>query len=164
MPVNPRFKSPALEPSKPPGLKCRFTLRNYDGERLGWDEEICIFIICMTVVQRLQHQVLSDGLESCPSSFVVPRVPGAGANSDTQTSSIIVCKSVQLLWRKMWPHPVMLKMYLANHLATRQEKCLLHIPFGEGDGTPLQYSCLENPMDGGTWWAAVHGVAKSWTR
>ena len=35
---------------------------------------------------------------------------------------------------------------------------------GEGDGTPLQYSCLENPMDGGTWWAAVHGVAKSLTR
>ena len=35
---------------------------------------------------------------------------------------------------------------------------------GEGNGTPLQYSCLENPMDGGTWWAAVHGVAKSRTR
>ena len=35
---------------------------------------------------------------------------------------------------------------------------------GEGDGTPLQYSCLENPMDGRAWWAAVHGVAKSWTR
>ena len=35
---------------------------------------------------------------------------------------------------------------------------------GEGDGTPLQYSCLENPMDGGAWWAAVHGVAKSPTR
>ena len=34
---------------------------------------------------------------------------------------------------------------------------------GEGDGTPLQYSCLENPIDGGTWWAAVHGVEKSWT-
>ena len=34
---------------------------------------------------------------------------------------------------------------------------------GEGNGTPLQYSCLENPMDRGTWWAAVHGVAKSWT-
>ena len=31
-------------------------------------------------------------------------------------------------------------------------------------GTPLQYSCLENPMDGGAWWAAVHGVAKSQTR
>ena len=35
---------------------------------------------------------------------------------------------------------------------------------GEGDGTPLQYSCLENPMDGGAWWAAVHGVAKSRAR
>ena len=34
----------------------------------------------------------------------------------------------------------------------------------EGNGTPLQYSCLENPMDGGAWWAAVHGVAKSWTQ
>ena len=34
----------------------------------------------------------------------------------------------------------------------------------EGNGTPLQYSCLENPMDGRAWWAAVHGVAKSWTR
>ena len=36
--------------------------------------------------------------------------------------------------------------------------------FGEGNGTPLQYSCLENPMDRGAWWAAVHGVAKSRTR
>ena len=36
--------------------------------------------------------------------------------------------------------------------------------FGEGNGTPLQYSCLENPMDGGAWWAAVHAVAKSQTR
>ena len=36
--------------------------------------------------------------------------------------------------------------------------------FGEGNGTPLQYSCLENPMDGGAWWAAVHGAVKSQTR
>ena len=35
---------------------------------------------------------------------------------------------------------------------------------GGGNGTPLQYSCLENPMDGGAWWAAVHGDAKSRTR
>ena len=32
---------------------------------------------------------------------------------------------------------------------------------GEGNDTPLQYSCLENPMDRGTWWSPVHGVAKS---
>ena len=34
----------------------------------------------------------------------------------------------------------------------------------EGDGTPLQYSCLENPMDGGAWLATVHAVTKSWIR
>ena len=41
---------------------------------------------------------------------------------------------------------------------------LFNIIVGEGDGTPLQYSCLENPMDGGAWKAAVHGVVKSRTR
>ena len=35
---------------------------------------------------------------------------------------------------------------------------------GEANGNPLQYSCLENPMDGEAWWAIVHGVAKSRTR
>ena len=35
---------------------------------------------------------------------------------------------------------------------------------GKGTGNPLQYSCLENPMDRGTWQATVHGVAKSWIR
>ena len=39
--------------------------------------------------------------------------------------------------------------------------CLVNL---YADGTPLQYSCLENPMDRGAWWAAVHGVAKSRTR
>ena len=35
---------------------------------------------------------------------------------------------------------------------------------GEGNGNPLQCSCLENPRDGGAWWAAISGVAQSWTR
>ena len=35
---------------------------------------------------------------------------------------------------------------------------------GGGYGNPLQYSCLENPIDRGAWWATVHGVAKSWTQ
>ena len=34
----------------------------------------------------------------------------------------------------------------------------------EGNGNPLQYSCLENPRDGGAWWAAVYAVVQSWTR
>ena len=35
--------------------------------------------------------------------------------------------------------------------------------YGEGNGNPLQYSCLENPMDRGAWYAAVHEVVRSWT-
>ena len=41
---------------------------------------------------------------------------------------------------------------------------VLILKFGEGNGNPLQYSCRENPMDGGAWWAAVLGVAKSRAR
>ena len=39
-----------------------------------------------------------------------------------------------------------------------------HLLIEEGNGTPLQYSCLANPIDGGAWWAAVHGVSRSRTR
>ena len=50
-------------------------------------------------------------------------------------------------------------------LAESEEKLKsLFMRIGEGNGNPLQYSCLENPVDGGTWWATVHGVAKSRTR
>ena len=53
-----------------------------------------------------------------------------------------------------------------SHLLTYQGKCLEvgSALYGEGNGTPLQYSCLENPMGRGAWQAAVHGVAKSQTR
>ena len=59
---------------------------------------------------------------------------------------------------------------LGHHRAPGWAHCVIqqiptsYFTHGEGNGTPLQYSCLENPMDGGAWWAAVHGVPKSWTR
>ena len=40
----------------------------------------------------------------------------------------------------------------------------MHACIGEGNGNPLQYSCLESPRDGGAWWAAVYGVTQSQTR
>ena len=54
-------------------------------------------------------------------------------------------------------------VFWLEHLVHWHLKWLL-IGIGEGNGTPLQYSCLENPMGGGAWWAAVHGVARSRTR
>ena len=49
-------------------------------------------------------------------------------------------------------------------LCSHKSFILLMLWLGEGNGTPLQCSCLENPMDGGAWWAVVHGVTKSQTR
>ena len=59
-----------------------------------------------------------------------------------------------------------LKMSSNSHLLIIQSNIFLHtaVKSGEGNGTPLQYSCLENPMDGGAWQAAVHGVAEGQTR
>ena len=53
-----------------------------------------------------------------------------------------------------------------NSQTLKNKKIFLNVYhcFGEGNGTPLQYSCLENPMDRGAWWATVHGVAKSRTQ
>ena len=58
--------------------------------------------------------------------------------------------------------PAVLGLFHAEVVSARLNPS--HGTIGEGNGTPLQYSCLENPMDGGAWWAAVHGVAKSRTR
>ena len=60
-------------------------------------------------------------------------------------------------------------IFLANSISLcpasfRIPRPNLPITPGEGNGTPLQYSCLENPMDGGAWWAAIYGVAQSWTQ
>ena len=52
-------------------------------------------------------------------------------------------------------------------ITTNKWSCIFNVSiwiYGEGNGTPLQYSCLENPMDGAAWRAAVHGVAGSRTR
>ena len=55
---------------------------------------------------------------------------------------------------------------MINHAlwSQNENRSILSLLNGEGNGTPLQYSCLENPMDRGAWWAAVHEVAKSQTQ
>ena len=55
-------------------------------------------------------------------------------------------------------------MKLRRLLLGRKVMTNLDRIFGEGNGNPLQCSCLENPRDRGAWWAAICGVAQSWTR
>ena len=64
---------------------------------------------------------------------------------------------------KGFPGGSVVKNLPANAGVTRDEASVpkLGRPSGRGNGNPLQYSCLENPMDRAAWWAAVHGVAKS---
>ena len=79
-----------------------------------------------------------------------------------------------IIWTSHYVDYLLLKQDLGLfHLVLNQRNSYLsnsegkigYVSFkdGEGNGTPLQYSCLENPKDGGAWWAAVHGVAKSRT-
>ena len=60
----------------------------------------------------------------------------------------------------MFPIRFVSKVYNSTVL----NMCIYMCTLGEGNGTPLQYSCLENPMDRGAWWAAIYGVAQSLTR
>ena len=84
------------------------------------------------------------------------------------------------IWRRQWhPTPVLLpgkshgRMSLLGYSPWGREKSdmteWLHFHFSlscieEGNGNPLQRSCLENPRDGGAWWVAVYGITQSWTR
>ena len=86
----------------------------------------------------------------------------------------------EFFWRRQWhPTPVLLpgKSHGQSSLigcspwgredSETTERIHFHLSLlctGEGNGNPLQCSCLENPRDGGTWWVAVYGVAHSWTR
>ena len=66
----------------------------------------------------------------------------------------------------VFPQQFRLKAFDSSELPTGQDIYLIghYGGWGQGNGTPLQYSCLENPTDRGAWWAAVHGVTKSQTR
>ena len=78
-----------------------------------------------------------------------------------------------LLPSGVWQVPVSRQYsdkHSSNSLRLRNVACLSNTfafikhDIGEGNGTPLQYSCLENPMVGGAWWAAVHGVSEGQTQ
>ena len=67
----------------------------------------------------------------------------------------------KLLWMNGWGLGLVLSLRSWRERANWDREVL---SAREGNGTPLQYSCLENPMDGGAWEAAVHGVTESWTQ
>ena len=66
-----------------------------------------------------------------------------------------------LAWRIPWTEEPRGLLSMGSHSWTWLKRLSMHVCTGEGNGNPLQCSCLENPRDGGAWWAALYGVAES---
>ena len=79
----------------------------------------------------------------------------------------MVPHSSTFAWRVPWLEEPGGLQSMGSLESDTTERLHFHFPpscIGEGNGNPLQCSCLENPRDRGAWWAAVYGVAQSWTR
>ena len=90
------------------------------------------------------------------SQFIVPLVR-------EKKIKPVLCKILEQFGRIMWTWIYWHSM-LKSIKRKSQLKWRIWSYFGEGNGNPLQYSCLENPVDRGAWWAAVHRVAQSRTQ
>ena len=115
-----------------------------------------------------------------PAHDQKPRIQGQGQKVTPSCSHILLISTSQLFRSRQWhPTPVPLpgKSHGRGSLvgcspwgrweSDTTERLLFHLSLScieEGGGSPLQCSCLENPRDRGAWWAAVSGVAQSWTR
>ena len=69
-----------------------------------------------------------------------------------------------LAWRIPWTEEPGGLLSIGSQSWTRLKRLSMHACIGEGNGNPLHYSCLENPRDGGAWWAAICGVTQSRTQ
>ena len=75
--------------------------------------------------------------------------------------------SSTLAWKIPWAEEPGRLLSMGSQESDTTERLHFHFSLsriGEGNGNPLQYPCLENPRDGGAWWAAFYGVTQSWTR
>ena len=138
--------------------------------------------MCIELVMPSSHLTLC-----CPLFLLPPILPSIRVFSDESTLlmrwpkywsfsfRIILSKEIPGLisFRMDWLDLLAVQGTLKSLLQHDSSKALilrlgfyqsLNYRVGEGNGTPLQCSCLENPMDGGAWWAAVYGVAESQTR
>ena len=79
------------------------------------------------------------------------------------TEKAMAPHSSTLAWKTPWMEEPG-RLQSMGSLRVRHDWATSLSRIGERNGNPLQYSCLENPRDGGTWWASVYGVAQSWTR
>ena len=109
-----------------------------------------------------------DVKDAC-SILGLGRSPGVENSNPLQYSSekAVAPHSSTLAWKIPWTEEPGRLQSMGLLKSDTTERLSFHFSLsciGEGNGNPLQCSCLENPRDGGAWWAAVYGVAQSWTR
>ena len=166
-------------------------LKNTETWQMLWVDHlkfVCLFVLLYFTLQycigfanpeppsHLPPHTISLGHPSAPA----PSILYPASNLDWQFVSYMILYMFQCHSRKS-SHPLPLpesqslfytSVFLSlshiqgyhYNLSKFHIYVLVYCIGGEGNGTSLQHSCLENPIDGGAWWAAVHGVAKSWTR
>ena len=114
-------------------------------------------------------------------SAILPNHPTLSLSYRVQNSVLYICVSFAVSYQRRQWHPTPVLLPGKSHGQRRLVGCSswgpweldatqwLHFHFslsciGEGNGNPLQCSCLENPRDSGAWWAAIYGVTQSWTQ
>ena len=120
-----------------------------------------------TWIENVVNDLLIFGCDSCllEESLISEILFIIGINKTPEKA--MATHSSTFAWKIPWTEePGRLQSMGSLELDMTEQ---LHFHFslsciGEGNGTPLQCSCLENPRDGGAWWAAVYGVAQSWTQ
>ena len=146
-----------------------------DSTELNWTE--LTDALWMEVPSK--HRCTSCSYRKCPQggrTSSCPTCPQATRDKESLSPGLwfrVECAwamaphSSTLAWKIPWteePGRLQSMGYKESDMTVR-----LHFHFslsctGEGNGNPLRYSCLENPREGGSWWAAVYGVAQSWTK
>ena len=119
-----------------------------------------LLLICET-------RVLSRGRSKKPKLQVWDSVSSSGSNPLTDLVTNLLSTSTRHLQALEIRGTSLLlhaNRFILGAKHSAETVCMPQREDEEGNGTPLQYSCLENPMDGGAWWAAVHVVTKSRTR
>ena len=141
------------------------------------------------LIKVFQKSSLTSPTKWRHSKKISIKEPGTGPSPDTEcdgalilgfSTSRVILKKILFFKECQWhPTPVLLpgKSHGWRSLvgcspwgseeSDTTERLHFHFSLsciGEGNGSPFWYSCLENPRDGGAWWAAIYGVAQSWTR
>ena len=159
-------------------LQCSCLENPRDGG--AWWAAVCRVTQSWTQLTRLRSSSSMSIESMMPSSLLILCHPLLLLPSIFPGIRVFSNESVLLIQRRQW-HPTPVLLPGKSHGWRRLVGCSpwghkesdmterLHFHFslsctGKGNGNPLQCSCLENPMDRGAWWAAVHGVSKSQTR